>query len=103
MSSLDQLIAEAVALRMLFTKVTSSTTDHGAAPSWLRTVNSTAKPFCAAAQLCSRTLPSMWTRRAFLSSRMFLTAQRGRPDDERRLCPVEGGRRHVGAGDGRVG
>ena len=59
---------------MLLANVTSSTVDHGAAPSWLRTVKSTAKPFCDWSQLPSRRLPSMTTRRAFLSSSRFFTA-----------------------------
>ena len=58
----------------LFVNVTSSTTDQGAPPSWLRTVKRIANPFCACGQLYSSKLPSTRTRRAFLSSKRFLTA-----------------------------
>ena len=57
----------------LFWNVTSSTVDHGAPPSWLRTVKSTAKPFWESRQLPSSRLPSMSTRRAFFSSSRFFT------------------------------
>src|SRR5436190_18376378 len=57
----------------LFSNVTSSTVDHGAWPFWFLTVNRIAKPFCEAAQLLSSLLPSIRTRRAFLSSSRFLT------------------------------
>ena len=58
----------------LLTNVTSSTVDHGARPSWLRTVKTIAKPLWAWAQARSKRLPSISTRRAFFSSNRFLTA-----------------------------
>ena len=57
----------------LFENVTSSIVDHGAPPSWLRTVKRIEKPFCACGQLYSNRLPSTSTRRAFFSSKRFLT------------------------------
>ena len=71
-----RVLADDTSRTMLFENSTSSTVDHGAAPSWLRTVKSTANPFCASGQLRSSTLPSITTRRAFLSSSRFFTAHR---------------------------
>src|SRR5438105_12776513 len=58
---------------MLCVNVTSWTIDHGALPSWLRTVNTMEKPACALGQLCSKMFPSIRIRCAFLSSKMFFT------------------------------
>src|SRR6266851_5601215 len=69
------LIADAAERTTLPAKVTSSTTDQGAVPSWLRTVKRMAKPFCPWTQLCSNKLSWMRTRRAFFSSKRFLTVQ----------------------------
>ena len=74
LSSRPRMLMPAPACRTtLLAKVTSSTTDQGAPPSWLRTVNRIAKPFCACGQLCSNRLPSTSTRRAFFSSKRFFT------------------------------
>ena len=74
MSSLPRMLMPEPDWRTtLLVNVTSSTVDHGAPPSWLRTVNSTAKPFCDCIQLRSSRLPSMTTRRAFFSSSRFFT------------------------------
>ena len=72
-------------------KRTSRTVDHGAPPSWLRTVKRIAAPFCASTQLFSRTLSSMRTLRALLSSSRFLTVQRPRQATgfRIRLCRIE--------------
>src|SRR5215475_13824467 len=59
----------------LLVNVTRCTTVHGAVPPWLRGVNSTEYPACAAAQLYSMTLPSTVTSWAFFSSNRFLTTQ----------------------------
>ena len=67
------LIPEALPRTTLSTNVTSSTTVHGARPSWLRGENSTAVPDWAWPQACSNTLPATRTRRAFFSSKRFLT------------------------------
>src|SRR5262245_32330920 len=61
---------------MFFENVTSSTTVHGALPAEFRGVNKIAYPFCASAQLFSKTLSSITTRRAFFSSKRFLIVQR---------------------------
>src|SRR6185295_8305705 len=58
---------------MFFLNVTSSTVHHGALPSWFRTVKRMANPFWSCRQLYSRRLPSASTRRAFFSSKRFLT------------------------------
>ena len=60
---------------MLRTNVTSSVTDHGAPPSWFTDLRTMAAPSCAAAQLFSKTLPWIRSRRAFFSSRRFLIVQ----------------------------
>ena len=70
------LIPEAVLRTTLFVKVTSCTTAQGATSPSVRTVNRIPNPFCASAQLFSSTLCSTSTRRAFFSSKMFLTDQR---------------------------
>ena len=61
---------------MLCVNVTSSTVDHGEPPLWLRGVNTMANPsWSPCFQLSSKTLPSISTRRAFFSSKRFLTTQ----------------------------
>src|ERR1044072_5285352 len=71
----SRLMAAGLFFKMLLVNVTSSIVDHGAFPSWFRTVNRIAGPACASTQLFSKTLPSMITRRALFSSKRFLTDQ----------------------------
>src|SRR6266513_4671964 len=59
---------------MLWVNVTSRTSDQGAPPFWLRGVKTMANPsWSACFQLFSKMLPSMRTRWAFFSSKIFLT------------------------------
>src|SRR3954469_7817461 len=69
----EMLIAADVFRTTLWANSTSSTTHHGQPPPWLRGVNSTAYPGCAAFQLFSIRFHSTRTRRAFFSSKRFFT------------------------------
>src|SRR2546428_11860129 len=63
---------------MLWVKVTSLTTTQGVLDPPAATVNATANPswgWKTPTQLFSKTLPSMRRRAAFLTSKLFLTAQ----------------------------
>src|SRR3954469_582496 len=71
----EMLIAADVFRTTLWANSTSSTTHHGQPPSWLRGVNSTAYPGCAAFQLFSIRFHSTRTRRAFFNSKRFFTCQ----------------------------
>src|SRR2546422_11367698 len=62
---------------MLWVKVTSLTTTQGVLDPPAATVNATANPswgWKTPTQLFSKTLPSIRTRAAFLTSKLFLTA-----------------------------
>src|SRR5207253_3645456 len=74
--SVPRMLTPAATWRItLFVNWTCCTVHQVHVPFWLRGVNRTAHPTCAPSQLYSSTLPSMRTRCAFLSSRMFLTFQ----------------------------